>query len=133
MVTRTYEVRTYGCPMNVHDSEGVAGLLDEAAYAPVADGAQPDVVVFSTCAVRENADNKLDGNLGHLKPVKDRTPGMQIAVGLRRMFSSLAGMPLHEYVRRRHMTVAAAEVVTGIGALLGIAVRYRYGSAEASG
>ena len=76
MVTRTYQVRTYGWQMNVHDSERIAGLLDEAGNAPVADGAQPDVVVFSTCAVRENADNKLDGNLGHLKPVKDRTPGM---------------------------------------------------------
>jgi tRNA-2-methylthio-N6-dimethylallyladenosine synthase len=74
-------VRTYGCQMNVHDSERIAGLLDEAGYAPVAEGAQPDVVVFNTCAVRENADNKLYGNLGHLKPVKDRTPGMQIAVG----------------------------------------------------
>ena len=62
--------------MNVHDSERIAGLLDEAGNAPVADAAQPDVVVFSTCAVRENADNKLHGNLGHLKPVKDRTPGM---------------------------------------------------------
>lgn len=59
MVTRTYEVRTHGCQMNVHDSERIAGLLDEAGYAPVADGAQPDVVVFSisTRAVRENADN----------------------------------------------------------------------------
>ena len=89
--------------------------------------------MFSTCAVRENADNELDGNLGHLKPVKDRTPGMQIAVGRRRMFSALAGMPLSEYVRRRRMTVAAPEVVTGIGDLLGIAVRYGYGSAEAFG
>ena len=61
-------MRTFGCQMNVHDSERIAGLLDEAGYAPVADSAQPDVVVFSTCAVRENADNKLDGNLGHLKP-----------------------------------------------------------------
>ena len=52
---------------------------------------------------------------------------------LRRMFSSLAGMPLSEYVRRRRMTVAAAEVVTGSGDLLGIAVRYGYGSAEAFG
>jgi hypothetical protein len=67
-------VRTYGCKMNVHDSERIAGLLDEAGSASVADGAQPDVVVFST--VRENADNRLGGNLGHLKPVKDRTPGM---------------------------------------------------------
>ena len=115
MVTRTYEVRTHGCQMNVHDSERIAGLLDEAGHAPVANGAQPDVVVFSIEAVRANADNKLDGKLGHLKPVKHRTPGIQIAVGLRRMFSSLAGMPLSEYVRRRRMTVAAAEVVTGIG------------------
>ncbi len=78
---RTYEVRTYGCQMNVHDSERIAGLLDQAGYAPVAEGGAPDVVVFNTCAVRENADNRLYGNLGHLKPVKDATPGMQIAVG----------------------------------------------------
>ncbi|GIG35920.1 AraC family transcriptional regulator [Cellulomonas pakistanensis] len=52
---------------------------------------------------------------------------------LRRLFSSLAGMPLSEYVRRRRMTVAAAEVVDGRGDLLGIAVRYGYGSAEAFG
>ena len=56
MVTRTYEVRTFGCQMNVHDSERIAGLLDETGYAPVTDSAQPDVVVFNTCAVRENAD-----------------------------------------------------------------------------
>jgi tRNA-2-methylthio-N6-dimethylallyladenosine synthase len=78
---RTYQVRTYGCQMNVHDSERISGLLDEAGYVPAADGSTPDVVVFNTCAVRENADNKLYGNLGHLKPVKDAHPGMQIAVG----------------------------------------------------
>ncbi|HUR15224.1 MAG TPA: tRNA (N6-isopentenyl adenosine(37)-C2)-methylthiotransferase MiaB [Mycobacteriales bacterium] len=79
--SRTYEVRTYGCQMNVHDSERISGLLDEAGYVPADEGATPDVVVFNTCAVRENADNKLYGNLGHLKPVKDANPGMQIAVG----------------------------------------------------
>ncbi|MCW2725320.1 MAG: modification enzyme MiaB family [Frankiales bacterium] len=78
---RTYEVRTYGCQMNVHDSERISGLLDEAGYVPVQPDQTPDVVVFNTCAVRENADNRLYGNLGHLKPVKDSTPGMQIAVG----------------------------------------------------
>ena len=78
---RTYEVRTFGCQMNVHDSERISGLLDEAGYLPAEDGTTPDVVVFNTCAVRENADNKLYGNLGHLKPVKDAHPGMQIAVG----------------------------------------------------
>jgi tRNA-2-methylthio-N6-dimethylallyladenosine synthase len=78
---RTYEVRTYGCQMNVHDSERIGGLLDAAGYVPAEAGSTPDVVVFNTCAVRENADNRLYGNLGHLKPVKDRRPGMQIAVG----------------------------------------------------
>jgi len=77
---RTYEVRTYGCQMNVHDSERLAGLLEDAGYTR-ADSGTPDVVVFNTCAVRENADNRLYGNLGHLAPVKARTPGMQIAVG----------------------------------------------------
>ncbi|WP_310964595.1 tRNA (N6-isopentenyl adenosine(37)-C2)-methylthiotransferase MiaB [Nocardioides terrisoli] len=78
---RTYEVRTYGCQMNVHDSERISGLLEDAGYAPVAQGDQADVVVFNTCAVRENADNRLYGNLGHLAPVKAKQPGMQIAVG----------------------------------------------------
>jgi len=67
--------------MNVHDSERICGLLDAAGYVPAPAGQTPDVVVFNTCAVRENADNRLYGNLGHLRPVKDATPGMQIAVG----------------------------------------------------
>jgi tRNA-2-methylthio-N6-dimethylallyladenosine synthase len=67
--------------MNVHDSERISGLLDAAGYLPAQPDGTPDVVVFNTCAVRENADNRLYGNLGHLKPVKDATPGMQIAVG----------------------------------------------------
>ncbi len=78
---RTYEVRTYGCQMNVHDSERLTGLLEDAGYVPAADDSQADVVVFNTCAVRENADNKLYGNLGHLAPIKAANPGMQIAVG----------------------------------------------------
>src|SRR3954462_5148390 len=78
---RTYEVRTYGCQMNVHDSERLTGLLEDAGYVAAPRGDTADVVVFNTCAVRENADNKLYGNLGHLAPVKARRPGMQIAVG----------------------------------------------------
>ncbi len=95
---RTYEVRTHGCQMNVHDSERLSGLLEDAGFVPY-DAKSPtgaagtgkanatdmadvaDVVVFNTCAVRENADNKLYGNLGHLAPVKAAHPGMQIAVG----------------------------------------------------
>lgn len=77
---RTYEVRTYGCQMNVHDSERLSGSLQAAGYV-AADGDQADVVVINTCAVRENADNRLYGNLGQLAGIKREHPGMQIAVG----------------------------------------------------
>ncbi len=84
---KTYDVRTHGCQMNVHDSERLAGLLETAGYVDIASlpsedrGEVADVVVFNTCAVRENADNKLYGNLGQLRPLKDRHPDLQIAVG----------------------------------------------------
>ncbi len=78
---RTYEVRTFGCQMNVHDSERLSGLLEEAGYRRADEGRTPDVVVLNTCAVRENADNRLYGTLGHLKSTKDASGGMQIAVG----------------------------------------------------
>jgi tRNA-2-methylthio-N6-dimethylallyladenosine synthase len=78
---RTYQVRTYGCQMNVHDSERLAGLLEAAGYLRAPDGHDADVVVFNTCAVRENADNKLYGNISHLAPRKRSNPDMQIAVG----------------------------------------------------
>ncbi len=80
-MARTYLVETYGCQMNVHDSERIAGLLDAAGHVPVADGEQADIVVFNTCAVRENADNKLYGNLSFLAPIKKANPSLQIAVG----------------------------------------------------
>ncbi len=76
----TYEVRTYGCQMNVHDSERISGLLESAGYVPAVDD-NPDLVVFNTCAVRENADNKLYGNLGTMLPRKEANPDFQIAVG----------------------------------------------------
>ncbi|WP_010147790.1 tRNA (N6-isopentenyl adenosine(37)-C2)-methylthiotransferase MiaB [Serinicoccus profundi] len=85
--TRTYDVRTHGCQMNVHDSERLAGLLETAGYVDLASlpgDERPqvaDVVVFNTCAVRENAANKLYGNLGQLRPAKQTNPDMQIAVG----------------------------------------------------
>ncbi len=85
--TKTYDVRTHGCQMNVHDSERLAGLLETAGYidrAVLPEQARPetaDVVVFNTCAVRENASNKLYGNLGMLRPAKIANPDMQIAVG----------------------------------------------------
>jgi tRNA-2-methylthio-N6-dimethylallyladenosine synthase len=80
VANRTYQIRTYGCQMNAHDSERLAGVLDEAGYRQAPDGEIPDVVVFNTCAVRENAADRLYGNLGHLLPQKQQN-GMQIAVG----------------------------------------------------
>ena len=92
---RSFEVRTYGCQMNVHDSERLSGMLEEAGYVRAPKDTEADVVVFNTCAVRENADNRLYGNLGHLRPVKQNHPGMQIAVG-----GCLAQKDRSEIVRR---------------------------------
>ncbi|GAB2501981.1 tRNA (N6-isopentenyl adenosine(37)-C2)-methylthiotransferase MiaB [Promicromonospora xylanilytica] len=82
---RTYMVRTLGCQMNVHDSEHMAGMLEEAGYQRASSQDEAanaaDVVVINTCAVRENAANKLYGNLGQLASIKAARPGMQIAVG----------------------------------------------------
>ena len=91
-VPRTYHVRTLGCQMNVHDSEHMAGLLEDAGYMRVenvpeaaarateAGDGGADVVILNTCSVRENAANRLFGNLGQLAAVKRERPGMQIAV-----------------------------------------------------
>ena len=81
MSTRTFVVETYGCQMNVHDTERIAGLLLDAGYEAALEGSTPDLVVFNTCAVRENADNKLYGNLSFLAPLKKSNPNFQIAVG----------------------------------------------------
>ncbi len=83
-------VRTLGCQMNVHDSERMKGLLLEAGYVEantvgagglMDEAAGADVVVINTCAVRENASDRLYGNLGQLASLKQQRPGMQIAVG----------------------------------------------------
>jgi tRNA-2-methylthio-N6-dimethylallyladenosine synthase len=79
-VSRTYVVRTYGCQMNEHDSERIAGLLEADGLVPVGDDDEADVVVLNTCCIRENADNKLYGNLGHLKTWKAEREGRQIVV-----------------------------------------------------
>jgi tRNA-2-methylthio-N6-dimethylallyladenosine synthase len=80
MTPRTYFVRTFGCQMNEHDSERLAGLMESSGLV-AADSEDADVVIYNTCAVRENADNKLYGNLGMLVRRKDKRPEMQIAVG----------------------------------------------------
>ena len=77
---RRFLIRTFGCQMNEHDSERLAGLLESEGMEATDDLEQADVVVLNTCCIRENADNKLYGNLGRLKALKDRRPDLQIAV-----------------------------------------------------
>ena len=78
---RTYLVETHGCQMNVHDSERIGGLLEAQGYLPAPQGSEPDLVVFNTCAVRENADEKLYGALTKYIYTKAERPHFQIAVG----------------------------------------------------
>ena len=75
---RRYLVRTYGCQMNEHDSERIAGVLEADGMVPTDEVGDAQVIVLNTCAVRENADNRLYGNLGHLRPVKDANPEVRI-------------------------------------------------------
>ena len=77
---KSYLIRTFGCQMNEHDSERIAGLMEADGMVAATDVENADVVVLNTCCIRENADNKLYGTLGHLKSVKARHPGMEIVV-----------------------------------------------------
>src|SRR5437660_3472001 len=76
-----YWIRTFGCQMNEHDSERMAGLLEVQGYRPVPTPAEADVVIFNTCAIRENADNRLYGNLGAIKQIKRARPDLKVVVG----------------------------------------------------
>ncbi|MCR1898068.1 tRNA (N6-isopentenyl adenosine(37)-C2)-methylthiotransferase MiaB [Irregularibacter muris] len=75
-----YKIITYGCQMNENDSEKLAGMLNILGYSPIEDEEKADIVIFNTCSVRENADVKVFGNLGHFKPLKKRNPNMILAV-----------------------------------------------------
>jgi tRNA-2-methylthio-N6-dimethylallyladenosine synthase len=80
-LSKTYYLRTFGCQMNEHDSERMAGMLEADGYAPVDRPEDAAVVLFNTCCIREKADERLYGNLGHVKAMKDARPGMRIVVG----------------------------------------------------
>ncbi len=80
MSNKSFYLETHGCQMNEHDSERMAGLMEVAGYSRVPTADDADIAILNTCAIRENADNKLYGHLGALKPIKERT-GLKIAVG----------------------------------------------------
>jgi tRNA-2-methylthio-N6-dimethylallyladenosine synthase len=79
-MSRSYIVRTFGCQMNDHDSERIAGLLEADGLVSAESESDADVIVLNTCCIRENADNKLYGNLGHLKTWKAKREGRQVVV-----------------------------------------------------
>lgn len=78
---RKYLILTYGCQMNVHESEKLAGILEDNGYEPCTDAISADIVVFNTCAIRESAEQKIFGNIGELKNIKLAKPNMIIAIG----------------------------------------------------
>jgi tRNA-2-methylthio-N6-dimethylallyladenosine synthase len=78
---RSFVIKTYGCQMNEHDSERLAGLLVEDGMVPADSVETADLVVLNTCCIRENADNRLYGHLGDLKALREQKPNLQIAVG----------------------------------------------------
>jgi tRNA-i(6)A37 thiotransferase enzyme miaB len=81
MNEKHYHIITYGCQMNVHESEKIAGTLKKMGYEPVADSEDADIVVFNTCCIRENAENHAYGNIGALKKLKKSKKDFLIAVG----------------------------------------------------
>jgi tRNA-2-methylthio-N6-dimethylallyladenosine synthase len=80
LMQQRFLIRTFGCQMNEHDSERIGGVLMADGMTPTEDPGDARLIVLNTCAIRENADNKLYGNLGHLKPLKDRNPHLKIVV-----------------------------------------------------
>lgn len=78
--TKKFLIRTFGCQMNEHDSEKLAGFLVDDGLVQTTDPGEADVIILNTCCIRENADNKLYGHLGHLKSLQEKNPKLQIAV-----------------------------------------------------
>ncbi|MDF2927048.1 MAG: dimethylallyladenosine tRNA methylthiotransferase [Paenibacillaceae bacterium] len=75
-----YTIYTFGCQMNEHDTETMKGLLEEMGYRETDDRRQSDVILLNTCAVRENAEDKVFGELGHMKTLKAERPGLILGV-----------------------------------------------------
>jgi len=76
-----YHIITYGCQMNLHESEKLAGILSEMGYESTETPESADIIVFNTCCIRENAEQRAEGNIGALKQLKKRKPNLLIAVG----------------------------------------------------
>ena len=73
-----YHIKTYGCQMNEHDSEALAGLLEEMEMSPAGDPADAGLIIVNTCCVREHAEVKVHGNIGTLRALKKENPELII-------------------------------------------------------
>ena len=78
---RKYFITTYGCQMNLHESEKIAGMLESEGYEKAASQSEADIIVFNTCCIRENAEDRAEGNIGALKKLKKTNNNLIIAVG----------------------------------------------------
>lgn len=79
--TKRYLITTYGCQMNLHESEKIAGILTSLGYEEAANELDADIIVFNTCCIRENAEDRAEGNIGALKQLKNKNRNLIIAVG----------------------------------------------------
>ncbi|MFL5832950.1 MAG: tRNA (N6-isopentenyl adenosine(37)-C2)-methylthiotransferase MiaB, partial [Solirubrobacterales bacterium] len=80
-MSRTYHLTTFGCQMNEHDSERMAGMLDQLGYRRVDAREDADIILFNTCSIRESADNRFIGHLGEAKRLKKEHPDRVVGVG----------------------------------------------------
>lgn len=102
---KTYHIVTFGCQMNAHDSEKLAGILQNMGYSLATDTTDAGLVVFNTCCVRENAENKVYGHLGYMKHLRQTNPGLLVAVG--------GCMPQQESAMQRLIKDGAADIIFG--------------------
>jgi len=79
-MVKTVHIRTFGCQMNIHDSEKMLGVLEQEGYAETGDPRKADLIVFNTCSIRQKAEQKFYSDLGRIRSFKKKRPGMKIAV-----------------------------------------------------
>lgn len=75
-----YKIITYGCQMNIHESEKIAGILEYLGYTATEDEKESDIIVFNTCCIRDNAEKRALGNIGALKSLKRKNKNLILAV-----------------------------------------------------
>src|SRR4249920_715667 len=81
LMSKSFHVTTFGCQMNVHDSERMRGMLDALGYSEAPERSEAELILFNTCSIRESADNRFIAHLGEAKRLKGDEPGRIVGVG----------------------------------------------------